>query len=98
MTPATAIEREATLPALTTQRRPLRMRVHHLLQRKLAVIGAAIILLEVVAATPAHGAFGPTERYQSRICSPVKKATSGRTWIASKMRRKYLVRCGAPMM
>ena len=54
MTAATAIEREATLPALTTRRRPLRVRVHHLLQRKLAVIGAAIILLEVAAAI-----FGP---------------------------------------
>ena len=50
MTAVTAIERDATLPALPAQRSLLRMRAHRLLQRKLAVIGAAIILFEMVAA------------------------------------------------
>src|ERR671912_689894 len=50
MTTVTAIERDATLPALPAQRSLLRMRAHRLLQRKLAVIGAAIILFEMVAA------------------------------------------------
>jgi peptide/nickel transport system permease protein len=54
MTTATIIESQATLPGLTTRRSLVRLRVHHLLRRKLAVIGAAIILLEVVAAI-----FGP---------------------------------------
>ena len=54
MTAATAIEREATLSTLTTRRSPLRVRVYHLLRRKLAVVGAVIILFEVVAAI-----FGP---------------------------------------
>jgi peptide/nickel transport system permease protein len=54
MTTATIIESQATLPSLTTRRSLVRLRVHHLLRRKLAVIGAAIILLEVVAAI-----FGP---------------------------------------
>jgi peptide/nickel transport system permease protein len=54
MTAATIIESQATLPGLTTRRSLVRLRVHHLLRRKLAVIGAAIILLEVVAAI-----FGP---------------------------------------
>ena len=54
MTTATVIESQATLPSLTTRRSLVRLRVHHLLRRKLAVIGAAIILLEVVAAI-----FGP---------------------------------------
>jgi ABC-type dipeptide/oligopeptide/nickel transport system permease subunit len=54
MTAATIIESQATLPSLTTRRSLVRLRVHHLLRRKLAVIGAAIILLEVVAAI-----FGP---------------------------------------
>jgi ABC-type dipeptide/oligopeptide/nickel transport system permease subunit len=52
VTAATVIENEATLPGLTSQRsRSLtRMRVNRLLQRKLAIIGAAIIIVEVVAA------------------------------------------------
>jgi len=54
MTTATIIESQVTLPSLTTRRSLVRLRVHHLLRRKLAVIGAAIILLEVVAAI-----FGP---------------------------------------
>jgi peptide/nickel transport system permease protein len=54
MTAATVIEREATLQGLTTRRSPVRLRVHQLLRRKLAVIGAVIILLEVAAAI-----FGP---------------------------------------
>ena len=54
MTTATIIESQATLPSLTTRRSLVRLRAHHLLRRKLAVIGAAIILLEVVAAI-----FGP---------------------------------------
>jgi ABC-type dipeptide/oligopeptide/nickel transport system permease subunit len=54
MTTATIIESQASLPGLTTRRSLVRLRVHHLLRRKLAVIGAAIILLEVVAAI-----FGP---------------------------------------
>jgi hypothetical protein len=44
------------------------------------------------------GAFGPLLRYQSRTCSPVQNSTSPLFRIVSKMRRKYLVRCGAPMM
>ena len=54
MTAATIIESQATLPGLTTRRSVVRLRVHHLLRRKLAVIGAAIILLEVASAI-----FGP---------------------------------------
>jgi peptide/nickel transport system permease protein len=54
MTTATIIESQASLSGLTTRRSLVRLRVHHLLRRKLAVIGAAIILLEVVAAI-----FGP---------------------------------------
>ena len=45
-----------------------------------------------------QGAFGPVRRYQSAICAPVKNATSGFLRMTSKMRRKYLSRCGAPMM
>src|SRR5712691_7593054 len=37
-------------------------------------------------------------RYQSRICSPVQNTTSGWRWIWARAPRKYLRRCGAPMM
>ena len=45
-----------------------------------------------------QGAFGPTDKYQSKICSPVMNATSGFFRIFSKIFRKYFSRCGAPMM
>ena len=45
-----------------------------------------------------QGAFGPTLRYQSKICSPVMNATSGFFRMFSKILRKYFSRCGAPMM
>jgi peptide/nickel transport system permease protein len=54
MTAATVIDRGPTLPGLTTQRSLARVRANRLLQRKLAVIGAVIILFEVAAAL-----FGP---------------------------------------
>ena len=56
------------------------------------------VLISCAALSMFTVAFGPVLRYQSRICSPVMKATSGFCRIVSKMRRKYLARCGAPMM
>ena len=48
--------------------------------------------------TVVHGAFGPAFTYQSAICAPVQNSTSFFFLIFSKILRKYLTRCGAPMM
>jgi hypothetical protein len=55
-------------------------------------------VIEIQIRSRHHGAAGPALRYQSRICSPVQNSTSCLLQIVSKMRRKYLARCGAPMM
>src|SRR5665647_559821 len=44
------------------------------------------------------GAFGPAFLYQSAIWAPVQNSTSFFFLIFSKILRKYLARCGAPMM
>ena len=46
----------------------------------------------------AQGAFGPVLMYQSAICAPVQNSTSFFLRIFWKIWRKYLARCGAPMM
>ncbi len=45
-----------------------------------------------------YGAFGPALTNQSAICAPVQNSTSFFFLIFSKILRKYLARCGAPMM
>ena len=45
-----------------------------------------------------YAAFGPAFMYQSAICAPVQNSTSFFFLIFSKILRKYLTRCGAPMM